>query len=479
MYLNQLAFFIACVMLAANATAQHNTEYFSPLSSTVYAKRITELKLRTIPVVYTEKKEQRTYADIISSRNSSIIEELEENRVIYDTMLLNKCNAIVTRIKSANPNFSFDNIAVYINRSCVANACCYGEGTLFVNAGLFLWVDDDDELALVIGHELSHQFLNHSESKIKKNIALVSSDDFINEMKAIKKSSDGKYERYKNLMKELVTQNGTHSRFKETEADSLGFILAKNAGYNVTKAAGILLKLDHVDDLFEAGNLYNVKEYFEKAVTDSFIFKTNSKYHGLSMATVTMNADKAIDSIKTHPDCVARYQKITGNAIIPQSLNCCSYLHANTNYAVIKERVLVELVRYEYEKNHLTLCAHFCLFALKNGYTSSFYKYFLSMSFSGIYAAGTKLQKFTATDARASAGSTLKQLQDFIFNANSTNTSSIAAWYLNNTADKNSDDFLFAQLMYNTQVKLPGATGLSENFKINFPDNKYTYLINP
>ncbi|MDB5201418.1 MAG: peptidase Ste24p [Ferruginibacter sp.] len=207
------------------ASAQDPYSYFSPLSKTAYAAKITELKARKIPTVYQDKKEQQSYAGIIKERNDAILEDFENNRVIADSLLLNKSKAIIQRIKASNSSYNFDSISIYINRSAVPNASCYGEGTLFINLGLFLWVDNDDELALIVAHELSHQFLAHQESKIKKNIALLSSEEFTSEMKAIKKSSTGKYERFKKLMKEMVTQNGTHSRYKESEADSLGVVL--------------------------------------------------------------------------------------------------------------------------------------------------------------------------------------------------------------------------------------------------------------
>ncbi len=476
MLLKSLFLSFAYLSIVSIAIGQMNTEYFSPLSAGSYSQKIAELKARSVPIIFTEKKEQKTYAEIINERNKSIVDALEQNRIVYDTMLLNKCKAIIEKIKVANMSFSFNNISFYINRSCIANASCYGEGSLFINLGLFLWIDNDDEMALIIGHELSHQFLNHADSKIKKDIALLSSDDFINEIRAIKKSSNGKYERYKNLMKELVVQNGTHSRYKESEADSLGLALIKNAGYNIKNAANILLKLDHVDDLFDANDLYTVKEVFEKVITDSFMFKKNNKYHGLSMALVTMNADKDFDSVKTHPDCIARYTKLTGIAATQPVINCCTSI--STGYAAFKERALVELIRYEYEINRLTLCAHLCLFAIKNGYTSSFYSYFLSLSFSGIYAADKKFERFSATDSKAKTGSSLKVLQDFIFNANSTNIAEIAAWFLNNTPNKSSDDYLFASLMYNSQVKLSDASGLQKNFTAHFPNSKYAYLLN-
>ena len=465
------------IFIANISIGQTTAQYFSPLSNVSYPQKIAELKERKPAIVYADKKQQKAYADIITDRNKSILDDFEQNQVVADTMLLYKCNNIIKKMKLTNPNFSFDNITVYINRSCIANASCFGEGTLFVNMGLFLWIDNDDELALVIGHEISHQLLDHLESRIKNNIAILSSDNFITEMKAIKKSQDGKYERYKKLMKDMVTQNGTHSRYKESEADSLGLILAKNAGYTINTAALILLKLDKVDALFDANNLYDVKAAIEKSGADSFIFHKNVKYHGLSMENVTMNADKDIDSVKTHPDCIVRYKKLTGVNAEKVVTNCCSSITPVSQSS--KERALIELIRFEYENGRLTLCVHLCLFALQNGYTGSFYNCFLSVCFSGIYAADKSFNRFTVTDSKAKAGSTLKELQDVIFNTNSSNIAKISAYFLSNCGDQTREDYLFAQLMYSKAVKPQDFTSLAQHFNTHFPKSKYAYLIKP
>ena len=464
------------IFISVSAHAQPQPYYFSALSKAAYPQKITELGQRKIPVVYTDKKEQKAYEGIIKSRNEELKSDFENDMLIDDTMLINKCKRIIHRIMPANNPFPEDSISLYINRSPVANACCHGEGTLYVNLGLFLWIDNEDELALVLGHELSHQLLNHSESKIRKNIALLSSDDFIEEMKSIRKSTDGKYERYKALMKDLVTQTGTHSRYKESEADSLGIILVKNAGYNVQNAALILLKLDKVDELFTASNLYDVKSMFAKYSADGLIHQMAKKYNGLSMVEVTMNADKDFDSVKTHPDCIVRFKKTSGLAS-PVPVNCCSTVTPLSG--AIKEHALAELVRYEFEANHLTVCSHLCLFALKNGFSNAYYSDFLTASFAGIFDADKHLEKFSATDSRAKAGSTLKELQDYIFNANSESLAAIAAAFLNGTPDKNSEDYHFAQYKYDTQVKAQDAATAEKNFLAAYPNSKYTYLLKP
>ena len=141
---------------------------------------------------------------------------------------------------------------------------------------------------------------------------MLTSDEFKEELKKIKKADYGKFDRFRKLMKGLNIESGKHSTYKESEADSLGLILTRNANFNIDNGAKILLKLDKVDELFSSNKLYALKEILGKAPVDQSYFIVKPKYNGLSSVKVTMNADKDMDSIKTHPDCIKRYETISG-----------------------------------------------------------------------------------------------------------------------------------------------------------------------
>ena len=457
-----------------NATAQQVEIAFSALGSGKYKEKITRLEKFNVPKKYADKSSQGWYDEILTDHNKNLLHIFKENDLIDDTILLNKCNSILSRISAANRNYRFDTIKLYINRSMVANAACYGEGSILINLGLFLWTDNDDELALVIGHEIAHQLLNHFTSKIEKSIAMLTSDEFKEELKNIKKADYGKFDRFRKLMKGINIESGKHSTYKESEADSLGFIFVKNAGFNTMNASKILLKLDKVDDLFTSGKLYGLKDFFEKAPIDQSYFKPKPKYNGLSSANVTMNADKAFDSIKTHPDCIKRYEMIAGKGSLPV-VNCCIALtNSLTNY---KENALLEITRHLYENNAIGMCIHLCFFALKNNYNPGIYNYFLSACFSKLYYTDKKLERFNAANAYAARGSNLKELQDFLFDVSSTDLDKLSAYFLNFKPADHSEDFEFANLMYNTQVKMKDTATAYPYFNTRFPKSKYQYLI--
>lgn len=461
------------IILCNNAIAQKDNAYYSALSSEVYKDRIKELESFKVPKMYADKSAQAWYDEIISGRNSSLLEQFKKNRIVHDTMLLNKCNSIVARMKATNKNYNFDSIRVYINRSSVANAACYGEGTLMVNLGLFLWTDNDDELAVVLGHELAHQMLRHSDAKLKKMIGTLSSEDFKEEIKDIKRSSNGKYDRLRKLLKDFSIETGKHSRYKESEADSLGVLFAKNAGYDVNRGVNILLKLDKVDQPFTSKSLYTTKAFFEGAPIDLSSLKAKTKYKGLSSVNVTMNADADMDSVKTHPDCMIRYKSITGAEATAQP-ECCVSLNGQSR--IYKERALLEIVRSLYDNGNIGYATHFSIFALSNNYDPAIYKRFISLCFSKLYEEDRKLNRFNAANAEAKNESTLKELQDFLFAMKTADLDAVSLYYLNQSNSLSVDDE-FARLMYTTGVKQQDTTVAYAAFNKKFPDNKYQYLL--
>ena len=470
-FLKLLLLNLVCTNICNAQITKYN---FDSLGSTKYAAKIKLLEKSVVQKMYSDKSAQAWYSEFVTDRKNALLEEFRGDALLHDTLLLAKCNYIFKKLVKANPQYKFDTIQLYINRSITANACCYGEGTVMVNLGLFLWLDNDDELAFILAHEAAHQLLQHSAQQISTTIAKLTSAEFKDELKNIKKQDYGKYERFKNLMKDLNVSSGKHSRFKETEADSLASIFVKNANYNINDAAKVLLKLDFVDQIFTSDKLYSLQNFLNTSAVDMSFFKTKPKYNGLSGIKVTMNADKDVDSIKTHPECKKRYEAIMGKITQP-TINCCKEL--NPNYVNLKEKATLEIARYLYENNALGYCAHLCFFALKNNYNTGYYSNLLSSCFSKMYDNDVKLKRFNSVNANAEIGSNLKELQDFLFNLSAKDLETLAAHFIKEGDTCCKDDCDFAKLMYQTQVKLKDKESSYNYFLTNNPNNKYSYFL--
>lgn len=117
------------------------------------------------------------------------------------------------------------NYNVYVAPSEDINAFMSLGGVLCVNKGS-LDAFDDDELAYVMAHEISHGEKRHSVNGVKKSVGLITALD-------IYLGSDASYGEYLlgNIAANYVS-NAVFTKDQEKEADDLGFQYLVEAGYN-------------------------------------------------------------------------------------------------------------------------------------------------------------------------------------------------------------------------------------------------------
>ena len=112
-------------------------------------------------------------------------------------------------------------------RSDMANAFVLPNNHIFVMTGLFQYIQDEDDLAAVLGHEMAHNLARHVGEKVSGRFVmsvlaqlslLIDSSGVLLTMLFLPAS---------NLLRELP-----HSRTQESEADQIGIYLAAEACYD-------------------------------------------------------------------------------------------------------------------------------------------------------------------------------------------------------------------------------------------------------
>lgn len=137
-------------------------------------------------------------------------------------------------------NFSWEFNLVEDNQ---VNAFCMPGGKIVVYEGLMKLISSDDELAVVIGHEVAHAVAKHSNERMSQQIAAQYGSQILSaalsEKNAIVKNVAG-------TVYGLGAQYGVmlpFSRTHELEADYMGLILMTIAGYNPEVAVGFWQKM--------------------------------------------------------------------------------------------------------------------------------------------------------------------------------------------------------------------------------------------
>lgn len=96
---------------------------------------------------------------------------IQDNKELNDTALSNPIDSILTRICDRN-QINRKDIQLHVIESNDVNAFALPGGHLIVFTGLIDFVENESELAGVLGHEVAHIELDHVMKKMGKEIGL-------------------------------------------------------------------------------------------------------------------------------------------------------------------------------------------------------------------------------------------------------------------------------------------------------------------
>ena len=143
--------------------------------------------------------------------------------------------AIAMRPETANWEWSIE----VIDDPEVVNAWCMAGGRMAVYTGLLQKLDPtDDELAQVLGHEISHALANHTAERM--SVAVAANAGVL--LAGILSEDSQRAMSTAALAAALAVQM-PNSRAAESEADEIGIELAAKAGYNPNAAISLWEKM--------------------------------------------------------------------------------------------------------------------------------------------------------------------------------------------------------------------------------------------
>lgn len=135
-------------------------------------------------------------------------------------------NGYASQVKDFNWEFN-------LVQDTQANAFCMPGGKIVVYEGLFAYATSDDQLAVVLGHEIAHAVAKHSaEQYTKKQNQSIGVNIGSAILGAVTGSSDAASIASQAASTYFSFKNLKYSRDDELEADHLGIIFAAMAGYD-------------------------------------------------------------------------------------------------------------------------------------------------------------------------------------------------------------------------------------------------------
>lgn len=226
------------------------------------------------------------------------INQFNTDRMMMKSDLTDYLSSIVERVALAN-GLSPKDINIFAYRSETPNAACYGNGVLAMMIGLLARLETEDQVAMIVCHELAHLVSKDNLRGIQNDVALMNDKNTRRSLGAAQKSEYNRYTKTASILDQLDMGFRRHSRQHESAADSLGLVMYLKAGYDpgsVLKAFEILRQADQ--DPYETLD-------FPKFLSDNGI---NAEPAWLEYTNADRwHKDRRIpDSLSTHPDITER-----------------------------------------------------------------------------------------------------------------------------------------------------------------------------
>lgn len=307
---------------------------------------------------------------------------------IFDKRFLSKANDILDELKLKNTTIPKD-INVLISKDPSLNAYCLPDGTFVLNIGLFYWLENENQLASVMAHELSHKILNHAIDGQVKQIEEEQSNHVKQQIKKIKHRRYNKVSSAFNLYKSQLYALSKNRRKKEIEADSLGYILLKKTKYNQSEFVETL-KLMKMYDTIRPKDL-------KKSIYIKIFDLPNQKFNpnwleceDFSDYNYNLYRDEFNkDSIASHPETIERIKKLQ----LLQSHNINKTIEQSNIFflqlrKIAKYNIIPNLMYFE--KNGMSI--YLCLKQIQEKNNEDYYKKLLGENFKKILEGRKKYQ---------------------------------------------------------------------------------------
>ena len=322
-------------------------------------------KKRELILASVGKEHAKDYKEIYEDQFKEIGGLWQSTRPVTSPEAHNYLQSVVQKIIAANPELKGTDARIVFTRDWWPNAVSMGDGSIAINAGLFVFMSNEAELAFVICHELSHYYLEHTPKKIKKYVETITSDEYQAELKRIIKTTYGAGKQLEEFAKSAAFGSHRHSREFEAAADKQGYLFLKNTGYDAGAIRTTLELLDRIDDtsLYKPLNLEQVLNTAEFPFRKKWIQKESAIF-----AQVEDNSSltaKEKDSLKTHPDCTKRI------ALLADSINAAGtgkkFQVNEKQFNQLKKDLFLEVAEECYRSKNLGRNLYYNLLLLQAG----------------------------------------------------------------------------------------------------------------
>ena len=408
-------------------------------------------------------------------RNEFLVKQVKGKAFINDDTLTSFVEGIVRRIAAGN-NLAGANRMVLILNSPDVNALCYGRGLYVVTVGLLGKMRSEDELAFIISHEMAHDQLRHVQENVMREVDTKWSNKTNEKIKKLL-TDDATLEDLTSL-RDWIYRASEFGRSKEYEADSVGFLFYKNAGYHPKSSITALNMIDSA----KHPKYYSQNDFFSPLDSDKIPFKQAwlEERHSVYSRKPDSTSLFSIDSIQTHPPTEQRVMKL--NTFIEDSTQNINhtptvplgYVVNTSEFQIVEAAYLAN----RYDQALYNILQLWTLYPHNDYLTSRATKILIDIS---------EAKKVLATDRYASLsrytghyGEVQRHVNNLLYNISISEIGEVAFSLINNKSNFNSEQpahyyllWRVCSLTFRDKVKAQVETAYKEKFGKKIADYEY------
>ncbi|MDP4276617.1 MAG: M48 family metallopeptidase [Bacteroidota bacterium] len=310
-------------------------------------------------------------------------EDLLNGAYIDDQRFNKMIDYIVDELKSKNKNIP-ENIHFFISKDLSLNACSMGDNYFVINLGTFYYLQNEEQLASIIAHEIGHLLLKHSFKNIQRyNLTL--KEEAKKQTKAVKREKSNKSEKAWNKLKQILYEESSFNRNQEYESDSIGYVLFKNTSFNRTNYITTLRRMDLYDSIKPMGLTNGIyKRAFDlpaQPFKEEWLKREDFKSYDYSKYKDKIDED----SVDDHPKTKERIANI--KRLFPELTDEVQPVHGTSLFDSLQSLAKASqpfCLDYQEEYGY---GVYICLLRLQDDENDPFYRYWLGEFFSKIYDA--------------------------------------------------------------------------------------------
>ena len=428
---------LGCFLCSMMGLAQ----IYKPIDTADYIQRKSFLKNFEGNNEATVKRLKSQYSGKTGTELSKIYKEfgtdfekqVKNKDFIFKSEFETSIQAMIQRLKKNNPQIPQD-LKILIAKDNTPNAYCLADGTFVINMGLYSWLNNEEQIAAVIAHELGHKIEGHSLKNFLKIIEQDKLDKVVVEnIKSTTTSrSQSQNQKAFDILKNTAYKKGVERRQSEMQADSLGYVIFKNSDFKKAEFVNALQRLQDFDTISPRElkvdtyrKLFNLPK---QAFNEKWMKKEDFSLYNYNFYKEKLNKD----SLASHPEISRRIEML--KKTFAELKNPATPEKPTDLFVALRKTARMEILPNYFHSEDYGVGIYTAMQFLQDEEEEKYYKSWLGRCFSKIYEArkNYNLNRYLDRIEPKDQSESYQQFLNFMWNLSLDEIKNIADFYQTN-----------------------------------------------